>query len=138
MNTAQKTYPETKINLIEIQPQNPRPSTWIFCRFGITEMANIGPSTPMGLESICLPEPFPIASVLYEASRATCKLDVASEAGLGWMLVLTQQLITMKKKPNHHLQLVCHSTWHVVMEVGCLQSHGWDVYHQIKPWTSGR
>jgi hypothetical protein len=79
----------SKINLIEIQPQNPRSSAWIFCRFGITDMANIGPSTPMGLEPICPPQPFPNASVLYKASRATCKLDVASEAGLGWLLVLT-------------------------------------------------
>ena len=88
---SQKTYPGTKgfqTNLIEIQHQNPRPSTCVFCRFGIAEMANIGLSTPMGLESVCLPQPFPIASVLYEASRATCKLDVASEAGLGWLLVL--------------------------------------------------
>lgn len=39
----------------------------------------------MGLESIRLPQPFPIAPVLHEATRATCKLDVASEAGLGWL-----------------------------------------------------
>lgn len=44
----------------------------------------------------------------------------------------------MTKKTNHHLQFVCHSTWHVVMAVDCLQSHGWDVYHHIKPWTCGR